>query len=334
MQKTKPFSFFFTFLFTLFLTLLLALPGVSAKEPPKPKPQLLQIDGIVAALDDGHDHVKLYALERLIEYNPLDLQAVVENPDYIAQKAANLLQDETVDIDVCRWAAGALTKGLEFKRRRSQEFRRRSGGVCGRCPCCKLINFTPLLPQLPTHNDEIPVELTVEANPTLLISVNKIESDETMASLLVNNAFFALLDEEHQRVIYETEISLKAKIPGLVSISLPETALTNPDSDKDLLEVDKTYHWHFGIPCDPYDWSSYPFAEGWVKRIAKEESLVQELAKTPEINHPKIYADYGIWTETVSSLVKLRERYPDNSQIQADWINLLASVGLAHLVAK
>jgi len=443
---------FFLFLFTLLLTFLLAFPWVSAQEPPKPQPQSWQINGIVAALDDGHEKVKGYAWQHLAGYKSLNLQAVLNKPEDIAQKAATILRDKTVDSDSRGWAAYALSYlrqldlnevvivlnnvyelnqsnfekwrflnyflsggtdevkmllkwvgnprslptalnyqegkktlelflqvwdnaqdlpqlqndlaekiavvtrlvswkpqdsdllqrhydnlnrvNLEFKRWRSQEVRRRlGGGERGVCSCCQQINVTPLLPQLPTHN-EIPVELTIEANPTFLIYVDKIESDETMASLLLDNAFFALLDEERETVIYETEISLKDKIPGLISINLHETALTNPDSDKDLLEVDKTYFWVFIIPCEPDDWSYSPVTQGWVKRIAKEESLVQELAKTPEINHPKIYADYGIWTETVSSLVKLRERYPDNPRIQADWINLLESVGLDHLVAK
>ena len=215
-------------------------------------------------------------------------------------------------------------KGLQFKRWRSQETRRRFPGGSGGCAFKAQVNLTPLLPQLPTPN-EVPVELTVEANPTFLVYVGE-------SKFPVKEAWFALLNEKHDKLIYEKTISLQDKVPGLVSISLPET--TRLDSEQDLLEVDKTYSWYFTIVFDPNDWSLNATTQGVVKRIAKEESLVQELAKTPEMNHPKVYAEYGIWTETVSSLAQLRERYPDNPQLEADWIDLLESVGLDNRVPE
>ncbi|MEQ8464236.1 DUF928 domain-containing protein [Coleofasciculus sp. E1-EBD-02] len=214
-------------------------------------------------------------------------------------------------------------KGLQFKRWRSQETRRLSGGMA-RCAGKAQVNLTPLLPQLPTP-DKIPVELTVEANPTFLVYVGE-------SKFPVKEAQFTLLNGKGDRVIYEKAISLQDKVPGFVRISLPET--TQIDSEQDLLEVDQTYNWYFTIPYDPNDGSLDPTIQGVVKRIAKEESLVQELAKTPEMNHPKVYADYGIWTETVSSLAQLRERYPDNPQLEADWIDLLESVGLDNRVPE
>jgi hypothetical protein len=98
-NQTKTFYPFFLFLFTLFLTLSLSLPWVSAQEPPKPKAQPWHIDGIVAALDDSHDRVKRYAFEILAKYEPQDLQAIVEKHETIADKAANILKEETVDSD-------------------------------------------------------------------------------------------------------------------------------------------------------------------------------------------------------------------------------------------
>ncbi|MDZ7991758.1 MAG: hypothetical protein RM022_009255 [Nostoc sp. EfeVER01] len=60
----KKRSLLFIFLFILLLTLLLALPWVSAKEPPQP--EAWQINGIVAALDDGYDQVKGSAFNKLV----------------------------------------------------------------------------------------------------------------------------------------------------------------------------------------------------------------------------------------------------------------------------
>ncbi|MEH2186699.1 MAG: HEAT repeat domain-containing protein [Nostoc sp.] len=93
-KKRSP---FFLFPFILLLTLFLALPWVSAKEPLKPKPEAWQINGIVAALDDGYDEVKKLAFEKLNEYDLKNLKSVVQKPEDIAQKAAKILKDKTVD---------------------------------------------------------------------------------------------------------------------------------------------------------------------------------------------------------------------------------------------
>ncbi|MEH2105575.1 HEAT repeat domain-containing protein, partial [Nostoc sp.] len=92
----------------LLLTLLLALPWVSAKEQPKPKPQAWQINGIVAALDDGYDGVKKLALNKFDEYDLKNLKSVVQKPEDIAQKVFKILKDKTVDNDVRSGAASAL----------------------------------------------------------------------------------------------------------------------------------------------------------------------------------------------------------------------------------
>ncbi|WP_442944133.1 HEAT repeat domain-containing protein [Nostoc sp.] len=84
------------------------MPWVSAKEKPKPKPQDWQINGISAALDDGYDKVKEYALYQLGEYNLKDLKSVGKKPEEIAQKAAKILKDEKVSPDVRSGAAVAL----------------------------------------------------------------------------------------------------------------------------------------------------------------------------------------------------------------------------------
>jgi HEAT repeat protein len=107
-RHSNKLSLFFLFCFTLLLTLFVFLPWVNAKETPKPKPQDWQINGISAALDDGYNKVKGYALKQLVEYNLKDLKAVGNKAEDIAQKAAKILKDKTVDNDVRSGAASAL----------------------------------------------------------------------------------------------------------------------------------------------------------------------------------------------------------------------------------
>ncbi|MDJ0616132.1 MAG: HEAT repeat domain-containing protein [Calothrix sp. MO_192.B10] len=103
----KP-SRFILYPLVFLLSFLLCFPWVNAKEAPKPKPQEWQINGIVAALDDGHDDVKGYALRQLGEYDSKDIKAVVKKPEDIVEKIANILKDEKVDSRVRRGAAQAL----------------------------------------------------------------------------------------------------------------------------------------------------------------------------------------------------------------------------------
>ncbi|MEH2395061.1 MAG: hypothetical protein V7K21_26555 [Nostoc sp.] len=67
-KRSSP---FFLFPFTLLLTLLRALPWVSAKEQPQLHLEAWQINGIVAALDDGYDgKPSLLADAGLNNFNP------------------------------------------------------------------------------------------------------------------------------------------------------------------------------------------------------------------------------------------------------------------------
>ncbi|QKQ73023.1 HEAT repeat domain-containing protein [Nostoc sp. TCL240-02] len=104
-KRSSP---FFLFPFTMLLTLLLALPWVSAKEQPKPTPQAWQINGIVAAFDDGYDGVKKLTFAIFKEYDLKNFKSVVQKPEDIVQKAAKILKDKTVDPSVRSSAASAL----------------------------------------------------------------------------------------------------------------------------------------------------------------------------------------------------------------------------------
>ncbi|MEH2062939.1 MAG: HEAT repeat domain-containing protein [Nostoc sp.] len=107
-RHTNKLSLFFLFCFTLLLTFFLSLSWVNAKETPKPKPQDWQINGILAALDDGYDNVKGYALKKLVEYDLKDLKSLGKKPDDVAQKADKILKDKSVDSIVRYGAASAL----------------------------------------------------------------------------------------------------------------------------------------------------------------------------------------------------------------------------------
>ena len=111
-RPTRKLSAFFLFPFTLLLTLLLSLPWVSAKEPPKPKPQDWEIKGIVAALVDPHAEVRLAAANKLGEYQLDDPKSRIKNYKDLVEQFAKQLEDKE---PVARSAAAEALGQMQAK---------------------------------------------------------------------------------------------------------------------------------------------------------------------------------------------------------------------------
>ncbi|MBE9004092.1 HEAT repeat domain-containing protein [Fortiea sp. LEGE XX443] len=110
LRRTRKASPFILYPLAFILSFLITLTWVSAKETSKPQPEAWQINGILAALDDGHDKVKAYALQQLVKYDLQNLKSVNQKPEDIAKKAAQILKDEKVDSRV-RGVAAAYALG-------------------------------------------------------------------------------------------------------------------------------------------------------------------------------------------------------------------------------
>ncbi|MBO3462761.1 HEAT repeat domain-containing protein, partial [Aetokthonos hydrillicola] len=82
---------------------------MNAKEDSKPKPQPWQLEGIAAALGDGHSRVKEYAFKQLAEYDLQNLKALGKKLEDIAQKSAKVLKDDKADANLRGYAASALS---------------------------------------------------------------------------------------------------------------------------------------------------------------------------------------------------------------------------------
>lgn len=209
------------------------------------------------------------------------------------------------------------SKRLRFKVRGVRASRRRTGGISRGSGLCysEEITVTPLLPKLTPEQsskpDKIAIESTVVPDPKFYVYVSPTQAKE---------ASFTLLNEQGDQILYEETIDLTDNNPGIISISLPENA--------NLLEENQTYHWFFSVQCDPNDSAGNMIVEGWVKRVPMEDELASELEQAEDRARPTIYADYGIWTDSLTSLIELRERYPTDQQVATDWRSLLESVGL------
>ncbi|MHC5767093.1 MAG: HEAT repeat domain-containing protein [Nostoc sp.] len=115
-RHTNKRSLFFLFWFTLLLTLFLSLPWVNAEE--KPKPEVWQINGIVAALKDPIPKVRATATQNLQEYQLDNPKTQIKNYDELVKQFAKQLQDK--DSAVSRKAAAEALGQMQVKEQAPQ----------------------------------------------------------------------------------------------------------------------------------------------------------------------------------------------------------------------
>ncbi|MBC7971228.1 MAG: DUF928 domain-containing protein [Verrucomicrobia bacterium] len=138
-------------------------------------------------------------------------------------------------------------------------------------------------------------------------------------------AEFSLYDVNEQREdrtpIYKTIFSI-AGTAGIASLSLPSNATMPP------LVVGKDYHWSVALVCNPDDRTRDIKVDGWVQRVAPEPRLTNQLVKATPEDRVRLYANNGIWFDTVTTLVEQRCAKPQEAALINSWAELLKSVQL------
>lgn len=162
--------------------------------------------------------------------------------------------------------------------------------------------------------------LTVSGHPAFLVYVPQTSAGE-MRFILQDDR-----DPEQVREIYETTLALPKNLTqtgGLVQIKMPENL--------DPLEIGKTYTYYATLICSPGDPGGINYDEGFVTRIevpANIAEVQQNEALSPEQSlwqQAMLYAESGIWMDTVNSLVALMEYEPGNKALENQWMSLLRS---------
>jgi hypothetical protein len=212
---------------------------------------------------------------------------------------------------------------------------RRVGGA-GRGPICALPENEPndqvkaLVPS-ESVNDENTSEtqetgiatnaeavggLTITPRPTFWFYVPYVSTvNSTSGASSKRVAQFVLLDETNHPVWNELiNIELRDR-PRLIEYPLPYT-----------LETEKLYSWYFSVICDSDKLSRNPIVRGWVERTEPTPELKIALRTAPRYEQYVVYANNGIWFETVSSLVDVRRQFPYTNR--DDWTILLAHFGI------
>jgi hypothetical protein len=133
-------------------------------------------------------------------------------------------------------------------------------------------------------------------------------------------AAFSLKDQNNND-IYQTNLAISDQ-QGIVSVEIPK--------DTPPLKVGQTYRWSFGVICNA-ETNQEPkvvFVTGEIKRTEPDATLTAKLHAAKPLEQAKIYAENGIWFESLATLAKLRQTQPTDSNLTQEWKQLLESVGL------
>lgn len=177
-------------------------------------------------------------------------------------------------------------------------------GLHGRQWCIK--GNKPLMALIPNNN----VATTVAANPTLFWYVPQSEA---------KSAEFLIFDLDREQEVYKTTLALDG-IPGVVKLSLPKAVS---------LETGKEYMWQLALICNPEKPEEQDYVRGMIERTQLSSDQKIKLADATEpLKQAEVYAEAGIWLETLIVLSQLHHERPNDSKVNDAWKELLESVEL------
>ncbi|NEO82468.1 DUF928 domain-containing protein [Moorena sp. SIO4G3] len=200
--------------------------------------------------------------------------------------------------------------------------KRKAAASRGRCPQVKE-PLTALVPSTPTIASDGQIPLTVgHATRTESVFGLTVVSHPTFwfyvpYALTPDLPLEFVLQDENYNEIYWTKFVASSSSPSVVGIELPSTVTS--------LEVGKQYRWYFVVKCERL---GSPVVTGWVKRMALNPSLKNQLDQATLEQKAIIYARSGIWYDTLNALAKLRQQNSSNDLLIKDWVKLLQSVDL------
>jgi Domain of Unknown Function (DUF928) len=129
-----------------------------------------------------------------------------------------------------------------------------------------------------------------------------------------------VLQDSLQNDIYRNAIALPPK-PSVIGVSLPSNAS---------LQVGKTYHWYLKVLCNQQQIESVPiYVEGDIQRVNLDFRMMQQLETAADPQQKvAIYAQEGIWFDSLTMLAQMRQKNPHDVSVASDWQSLLRSVNL------
>ena len=165
-----------------------------------------------------------------------------------------------------------------------------------------------LLPNLKLEASPIPQ--TISERPTIYLLTPKVDNGTVVFRMSEENGLTS-------KRIYRKSFSINNQ-DGIIAFKIPD--------DAPILEVDKKYKLQFDVE---YKTEGSKTVFGYIKRVLPSQKLVDQL-KTPTkpIDLAALYAQEGLWFETMQTLAEAQLTLPQSPEITEEWLELLKSAKL------
>jgi hypothetical protein len=158
-----------------------------------------------------------------------------------------------------------------------------------------------------------PVPQTISERPTIYLLIPKVDGDVT----------FRLHEADSNLVkgkqIYTTNFEFKSET-GIIAFKIPDHVRS--------LKLDQNYIWEFR------DRNQAKSVFGSIRRVLPKQNLVAQLKKVSQpIDRAALFAQEGIWYETVQTLAEALQGNPKKTEIVSEWNELLKSAKLNRVLS-
>jgi len=127
------------------------------------------------------------------------------------------------------------------------------------------------------------------------------------AGLSQNRAEIFVQNAQTHEVVYQKEMTLESfETNHTMQLNLPATNA----SGEPLLNADQTYKWEFAVICDDGDRARDYYINGLIQPITAEATLSAQLATASIQDRAELYANAGIWQETLMIARQLEDTQP------------------------
>jgi Domain of Unknown Function (DUF928) len=151
------------------------------------------------------------------------------------------------------------------------------------------------------------IGLTTQGNPTLFFYLPQTSAPELEL----------LVQDEKEQEIYKQKYKPSGKA-GIISLRLPVNSIG----------VKKQYKWKFSVICNPANNSQNKVVAGLLERVSPNPQLVKKLQQVTRQERAAVYAEAGIWHDTLATVAQMRFLHPHNKEFTFDWEGLLTGVGV------
>ncbi len=181
-------------------------------------------------------------------------------------------------------------------------------GILRSSGCTELVCLIGLVPDLAAET--APVPQTIAERPTFYFLIPQIEG----------TAYFRLFESDSSlkkgKRVYRTSFKIKNKA-GILALKMPDNA--------PILKSEKNYIWEFTIGNS----IEFEMVSGSVRRILPSQKLVEQLKQALlPIDRAALFAQEGLWFETVQTLAEAQQGVDKKPEIVSEWNALLKSAQL------